>query len=70
MGAGHQGLASADHIHTIKYACSPRNCSLFTSLSRVLRAVQVYAVYAEHAEAVRQYSAMLWSELDIAKMMT
>lgn len=30
---------------------------------------QVYAVYAEHAEAVRQYAQMLWSELDVGKMM-
>lgn len=26
-------------------------------------------MYAEHAEAVRQYSNMLWSELDIGNMM-
>jgi dynein heavy chain len=31
---------------------------------------QVYSVYAEHAEAVRQYASMLWSELDVGKMMT
>lgn len=31
---------------------------------------QVYAVYAEHAEAVRQYASMLWSELDVQKMVT
>ncbi|GMH41526.1 hypothetical protein BSKO_09436 [Bryopsis sp. KO-2023] len=30
---------------------------------------QIYAVYAEHADAVRQYSTMLWSELDVDKMM-
>lgn len=30
---------------------------------------QIYAVYAEHAEAVRQYSNMLWSDLDIGGMM-
>lgn len=30
---------------------------------------QVYAVYAEYADAVRQYSTMLWSELDVNKMM-
>lgn len=30
---------------------------------------QIYAVYAEHAEAVRQYAQMLWSELDVSKMM-
>ncbi|GLI59150.1 hypothetical protein VaNZ11_000978 [Volvox africanus] len=30
---------------------------------------QVYGVYAEHAEAVRQYSSQLWSELDVGKMM-
>lgn len=27
-------------------------------------------MYAEHAEAVRQYGSMLWSELDIGKMMS
>lgn len=30
---------------------------------------QIYAVYAEHAEAVRQYASMLWGELDVGKMM-
>jgi len=33
------------------------------------RLAQIYAVYAEHVEAVRQYSNMLWSELDVGKMM-
>lgn len=30
----------------------------------------VYAVYGEHADAVRGYGSSLWGELDIAKMMT
>eukprot|EP00798_Chlamydomonas_sp_ICE-L_P031817 gene31817-7021_t len=30
----------------------------------------VYAVYAEQAEAVRSYGNLLWSELDVGKMMT
>ncbi|KAL6757976.1 dynein heavy chain, N-terminal region 1-domain-containing protein, partial [Haematococcus lacustris] len=30
---------------------------------------QVYAVYAEHTDSVRQYASMLWSELDVGKMM-
>ena len=30
---------------------------------------QIYAIYSEHAEAVRQYSNMLWSELDIGSLM-
>lgn len=30
---------------------------------------QVYAVYSEHTEVVRQYSNMLWSELDIGSLM-
>ena len=30
---------------------------------------QVYAVYQEHADCVRQYGCMLWSELDVAGMM-
>jgi len=29
---------------------------------------QVYAVYAEQADAVRQYGQLLWSELDVSKM--
>jgi dynein heavy chain len=37
--------------------------------SELRKLAQVYAVYAEHAEAVRQYSNMLWSELDIGNMM-
>lgn len=30
---------------------------------------QVYAIYSEHTDAVRQYSNMLWSELDIGSLM-
>ncbi len=30
----------------------------------------MYGVYSEHAEAVRQYSSQLWSELDVGKMMS
>lgn len=37
--------------------------------SELRKLAQVYAVYAEHAEAVRQYSNMLWSELDVGNMM-
>ncbi|KAF8069431.1 DHC1 [Scenedesmus sp. PABB004] len=37
--------------------------------SELRRLAAVYAVYAEHAEAVRQYGAMLWSELDVGAMM-
>lgn len=29
---------------------------------------QVYAVYAEHAENVKQYSQQLWADLDISRM--
>ena len=29
---------------------------------------QVYAVYSEHADNVRQYSQQLWADLDIARM--
>jgi dynein heavy chain len=29
----------------------------------------VYAIYSEHTEVVRQYSNMLWSELDIGSLM-
>ena len=28
----------------------------------------VYGVYAEYADAVRQYSGQLWSELDVGRM--
>lgn len=31
---------------------------------------QVYAVYAEHADNVRQYSQQLWADLDITRMVT
>ena len=53
--------------------------SLFYGSSLVTRGAQVevemkklvlvFAVYAEHAEAVRSYGQMLWSELDVGKMM-
>lgn len=33
------------------------------------RLAQIYAVYSEHTEVVRQYSSMLWSELDIGSLM-
>jgi dynein heavy chain len=36
----------------------------------LLCALQVYAVYAEHVESVRQYASLLWSDLDVNKMMT
>jgi len=29
----------------------------------------VYALYAEHVDLVSTYASMLWSELDVAKMM-
>ena len=38
--------------------------------AEIKKLAQVYAVYAEQAEAVRQYSTWLWSELDVTKMMT
>ena len=31
--------------------------------------LQVYAVYHEHVDCVRQYACMLWSELDVVSMM-
>ena len=31
---------------------------------------QVYGVYAEHADNVRQYSQQLWADLDITRMVT
>ena len=31
--------------------------------------LQVYAVYQEHIDLVRQYACMLWSELDVSGMM-
>lgn len=31
---------------------------------------QVYAVYSEHADNVRQYSQQLWADLDITRMVT
>ena len=31
---------------------------------------QVYAVYSEHADNVRQYSQQLWGDLDITRMVT
>ena len=31
---------------------------------------QVYGVYAEHADNVRQYSQQLWADLDIGKMVS
>ena len=34
------------------------------------RLSQVYSVYAEHADNVRQYSQQLWADLDIATMVT
>ncbi|KXZ49756.1 DHC2 protein [Gonium pectorale] len=37
--------------------------------AEIRKLAQVYGVYAEHAEAVRQYSSQLWSELDVGKMM-
>lgn len=33
------------------------------------RLAQIYAVFYEHIEVVRQYSSMLWSELDIGSLM-
>lgn len=50
------------------HLCNP--CWLRLQVELELRRLaQVYAVYAEHAEAVRQYSNMLWSELDVGNMM-
>lgn len=37
--------------------------------SELRKLAQVYAVYSEHIEVVRQYSNMLWSELDIGSLM-
>ena len=34
------------------------------------RLSQVYSVYAEHADNVRQYSQQLWADLDISRMVT
>ena len=34
----------------------------------IRKLAQVYAVYAEQAEAVRQYGQLLWSELDVGQM--
>lgn len=31
---------------------------------------QLFAVYAEYSDSVREFSTMLWSELDVNKMMS
>jgi hypothetical protein len=33
------------------------------------RLAQIYAIFSEYTEVVRQYSSMLWSELDIGSLM-
>jgi dynein heavy chain, axonemal len=38
--------------------------------SELKKLQQIYAVYAEHAHAVRQYASILWAELDVGKMMS
>lgn len=37
--------------------------------SELRKLAQVYAIYSEHTDVVRQYSNMLWSELDISSLM-
>ncbi len=36
----------------------------------IRKLVQVYGVYAEHADAVRLYAQVLWGELDMNKMIS
>lgn len=43
-------------------------CACLQADSELKRLSQVYAVYAEHAENVKQYSQQLWSDLDISRM--
>lgn len=31
---------------------------------------QLFVIYSEYADSIRQFSTMLWSELDVNKMMT
>lgn len=40
-----------------------------THLTLIPLLSQVYAVYGEHSETVRQYASLLWSDLDVGKMM-
>ena len=36
--------------------------------SELKRLASVYGVYSQYADAVRQYSNQLWSELDVGRM--
>lgn len=56
------------HHHAYK---GTQSCGLFLKLqaeAELKRLGQVYAVYAEHADNVRQYSQQLWADLDISRM--
>ncbi|DBA95316.1 TPA: Dynein heavy chain cytoplasmic [Trebouxia sp. C0006] len=43
---------------------------LIQAEAELKRLGQVYGVYAEHADNVRQYSQQLWADLDITRMVT
>ncbi|PNH08033.1 Dynein-1-alpha heavy chain, flagellar inner arm I1 complex [Tetrabaena socialis] len=60
-------LALAEKLFDMTITAYPELASLETEIRKL---GQVYGVYAEHAEAVRQYSSQLWSELDVSKMMS
>lgn len=44
-------------------------CHIQQAEAELRKLAQVYAIYCEHADAVRQYSNLLWSELDISLLM-
>jgi hypothetical protein len=48
---------------------APHCCYILQVDAELRKLAQVYAIYSEHTEVVRQYSNMLWSQLDIGSLM-
>lgn len=60
-------LMTAERLFSLPITSYP---ALGKALDELARQREVYNVYGEHQENVRQWSGMLWAELDISKMVS
>eukprot|EP00803_Ostreobium_quekettii_P011338 evm.model.scf_1312.1 EVM.evm.TU.scf_1312.1 scf_1312:839-40608(+) len=58
-------LVLAEKLFAVDITSYPHLAQVEAEMKRL---TQIYGVYAEYAEAVRQFSGLLWSELDVDKM--
>ena len=67
MARRKEELMTAERLFSLPITSYPE---LARAQEHLAQQREVYGVYAEHLENVRQWSSMLWADLDVSKMMT